>query len=185
MGGAHQQSTESVGTGGEQGQPPARPGFQSSVTTNRRAKMVVRQRLGRLLADRILALAPCLPAPDAALLTALYRDGASFQAVAKVRGVDVRLLRRRVRKLVDRLLSPGFALVATHAASWPAERAAVARAAIIDGLSIRATARQTGIPIHIVRREMLVIEAMIEHAALAAPGRAAAPAPRPSARRIA
>ena len=102
-----------------------------------------------------------LPA-DRALIEAIHRDGLSAQEVAALTGAPARTVRRRARLLAERLLSPRFAFVLLRREQWPAGRRRVAAACVLQGRTMRATARHLRLSLHAVRKEMSIIDALFE-----------------------
>jgi len=109
------------------------------------------------LIERVVERAALLPDDDRALLLAVYRDATPARTIAALRGVDPRRIRRRVRALVQRVLSPSFEFVLAHAGEWPRTRKRVAVAIVIEGRSLREAAERLGVTIHTVRRHIEAI----------------------------
>jgi DNA-directed RNA polymerase specialized sigma24 family protein len=101
----------------------------------------LRRRVTEEVVDRLLERATCLPLTDRALLRAVYRDRQSTVELARLLGSAPRQVRRRLRRLVARVLSPEFIFVLRHRESWPRLRAEVATACILEGKSLRQAAR--------------------------------------------
>lgn len=135
----------------------------------------LRRRTTRNAAQLILerAAAANLPADDLALLRAVYRDGLSASHVARLLGdparrhdADPRSVRRRVRRLSQRVRSPLFVFVLRHKDLWPDARRRVAEALILRGKSMRDTAEELGLTLYAIRRHHDVIHALFDtHAA--------------------
>lgn len=109
-------------------------------------------------ADRLLALAEALPAPDRAILRAIYADNRSAAEVAAIVGTDPRRVRAHVRTLTRRILTPLFAFVVAHSAAWPETRRRVADACVIRGQSQRDAAIALKTSLHAVRRHCQAIQ---------------------------
>lgn len=122
----------------------------------------LRRRARADIADRILARAEHLPDCDRALLQAFYRDGSSAKELARLARTSSRILRLRVRRLVQRVSSPTFALVLRDAHTWPDDRRRVAFLHVIQGRSIRAVARSLNLSLHHVRAHLAWIGMHIE-----------------------
>jgi hypothetical protein len=120
-----------------------------------------------VFAQRIAELGAHLPAPDAALIEAVFAHGLTVQRAAGLMNLDPRTVRRRIRHLVTRIKSPAFAFVVVQRDNFSPERATVARACIIEGRSLRVAAIQLGISIHAVRLHRSAIITQAE--ALASP----------------
>jgi DNA-directed RNA polymerase specialized sigma24 family protein len=84
-------------------------------------------------------------------------------------------MRRRIRRLTQRLLSPKFEFVMRYLdpadqaersrlglPCWPPRRRQVALHAVVLGRSLRGTAAALGVTMHAVRREMQAINALFE-----------------------
>ncbi len=102
--------------------------------------------------------ADLLDAADRALLIAVYADGRSVHSLARADDPDPATLhqrsatlRRRVRRLARRLLTPTYQLVRTQSDSWPPVMVRVGRACFVQGLSMRDAARKLRLSIHTVR----------------------------------
>lgn len=120
-----------------------------------------------VFAQRIAELGAHLPAPDAALIEAVFAHGLTVQRAAGLMNLDPRTVRRRIRQLITRIRSPAFAFVVVQRDNFSPERATVARACIIEGRSLRVAAIQLGISIHAVRLHKSAIITQAE--ALASP----------------
>ncbi len=141
----------------------------------------LRRRRERDLIETLVDRAVHLPAADRALVEAVYREGRPVVELAPLVGEPARVLRRRVRRLVTRLLSKPFLLVAAASPRWPRVRANVARLCVIEGLSMREAARASGLTLHTVRQHMRAVEAICEALANTPPSHpAAAHHPAPS-----
>lgn len=147
---------------------PAAPGKRSSRTLD--AGHTARLAEGAANVERVLLLSSHLPDPQRALLEAIYREGVSPLAIARLRGgaSTSRAVRREAALLVKRVTSPVFAVAVTHAGSWPPLRAGVARRCIIAGMSLRDSAGELGVSIHTVRSEVSRIRAITEAMVLGA-----------------
>lgn len=122
----------------------------------------LRRRARADVAERVLARAVHLPERDRALLEALYRDGKSAKDLARLTRLPARTLRLRVRRLVQRVTSPTFALVLIDAANWPILRQRIAALHIVEGKSVRTTAHALRISLHHVRAHLAWIGMQIE-----------------------
>lgn len=127
-----------------------------------------------------------LPGRDRSLVLAVYRDGARVKDLASIVGAtgdddgdrarsSARVLRRRLRVLTGRLLSPKFEFVLAHLEpadqaerrrlglpTWSPVRRAVAESVVIHGRSLREATRVVGASFHTVRREMSAVNALFE-----------------------
>jgi DNA-directed RNA polymerase specialized sigma24 family protein len=124
----------------------------------------LRRRRSRDLADTVLARCDALPESDAILLRAVFGDNRPMTEIALLSQTPVRRLRRRVRRLLDRLLSPTFGFVLAQSGGWTLPRRRVARAVVIEGKSYRTAGRDLGLSLHAVRRHCACVHAMCEAA---------------------
>lgn len=120
----------------------------------------LRRRRRPTLAKEILQRAEHMAPRDRALLEAIYREGVPARALARVEGVDPRVIRRRVRRLVQRALSPHFDFVLTHREQWPPTRRRVGEALALRGMTQREAAQALGLTLHTVRRHDEAIRTM-------------------------
>lgn len=124
----------------------------------------LRRRRVREVAEAIVdAAAWCTP-EDRAILIAIYRENLSASEVASMRNQQPRALRRRLKRLVKRTLSPRFEFVVLHRASWPHPMRRVATAHVLQGRTLRDTASHLNLSLHIVRRQADRINALFEAA---------------------
>lgn len=100
---------------------------------------------------------------DAALIDAIYGRGLTASEVARLRDEHPRTTRRRVRQVVARLLSDRYREVLRARDQWPPGRRAVADSCVLQGRSMRETAKCLGRSFHAVRREMDIINALTVH----------------------
>lgn len=124
----------------------------------------LRRKRQRDTADTILARADFLPPPDRTLILAVYEDSRPVADLARMMGQDPRALRRRIRRLVQRMVSPRYAFVAARRDQWSSTRRRVATACVLHGLSLRAAADQLGLSHYTVRRHCQIIDALVEAA---------------------
>lgn len=131
----------------------------------------LRRRDTRHAAERILerAAAANLPSDDLAILRAVYRDGLAAADVARLQAdpdrrhdADPRPVRRRVRRLTQRILSPLFLFVLHHREHWPDARRRVAEALVLKGKSMRDTSEELGLTLYAIRRHHDVIHALFD-----------------------
>jgi DNA-directed RNA polymerase specialized sigma24 family protein len=120
----------------------------------------LRRRATEEVVDRLLRRAGSLPERDRALLRAVYCERQSTVELAKLLGETPRQVRRRLRRLVARVLSPEFVFVLRHRDAWPRERAEVATLCIVLGKTMRQAAREMNRSVTQVRsryREILAV----------------------------
>lgn len=122
--------------------------------------------------DLLLARAEALPAPDLALLRAIYADNRSASEIASLVHDDPRKLRVRVRALTKRIMTPIYAFVVAHNHTWPESRRRVGIACFIQGHSQRDAAVALHTSLHAVRRHCQAIQDLF--AAHTRPGEVAA-----------
>jgi hypothetical protein len=145
---------------------------------------------GREAVSRIVERSDFLPAGERELVRAVFRDGVTVKRLAMC-GVGLapdveraargsvegtaRRLRRRVRGISLRLLSPKFEFVVAHLEpadqaerrrlglpTWSPDRRAIAEAVVVRGLSLREASAALGRSFHTVRREMNAVNALFE-----------------------
>lgn len=151
--------------------------WRVAVSSSTAAPGDLRRRDRRDYARTLLDRAAWLPAGDRELVEAVFGEGLSVIAYlrrcrdrglepASTRGapaggsVSARMARRRLRRLVERVLSPRFAFVVTHRTSLGATRRRVAMACIVQGRSLREAAGMLGLSLHAVRRHIDAVEAL-------------------------
>jgi hypothetical protein len=86
------------------------------------------------------------------IVQAVFGRGLSAAEVARLRGERAAPMRRRIRRLVTRVLSPQFALVMGQRDNWPAARRRVATACFLRGKSIRQAATELNLSFYAARR---------------------------------
>ncbi len=130
----------------------------------------LRRRIPRDLADLLVARAQWILPEDRALISAVYQDNLSAIQVASLLSAPPRSIRRRIRLLVTRLISPRFIFVAQQTAlqktTWGPTRKRVAVACVLEGRTLRDAAQTLHISLHTIRRHMDAIAA--HHEALSA-----------------
>lgn len=114
--------------------------------------------LARTVADRAHW---CMP-EERALIEAMYRQGMTAQQIAKLRDEPATAIRRRIRTVVRRVLSPRFVFVLRHRDQWPPMRKRVATACILQGRTLREAAAHLHLSLHAVRRQMDAITGMFD-----------------------
>lgn len=136
----------------------------SSAARSHPSTSDLRRNNRRDLVERLLDRATCLPPADLALLRAAYHDGRSASELAILLGADARGIRRRIRRLSDRVLSQQFLFVLRHRDSWPPTRRNVATAMILHGCSQRQATRELKLTLYTVRKNYLEVLALYETA---------------------
>lgn len=102
--------------------------------------------------DLIVQRSEELPSADRALLLAVFSAGQSVLEIAQLQSRDVRLLRRRVRVLASRVLSPHFVFVLRCRADWNKYMREVGDAIFVRGQTIQEASHKLGLSYHTVRR---------------------------------
>ena len=116
-----------------------------------------RRALSRSTSDRVLALAEHLAPGDRELVEQVYRHGQALARVARATGTSPHRLNRRLSRILQRMRDPRFHFVLARGALMPREVQAVARRVVVEGRSLRATARLTGLSLHRVRQHMATV----------------------------
>lgn len=122
----------------------------------------LRRRRQRALTETLLERAEHLPQDDRALLESVYREGAPVSGLAELLNTSARSLRRRVRRLVQRVLSEQYVFVARRRVEWSPTRRRVAEACVLGGRSLREAAADLKLSLHAVRRHADAVHAMYE-----------------------
>lgn len=126
------------------------------------SKPDLRRRLGRDLAELIVGRSKWLMPADRSLIEAVYAQGLTALAVSQMLGERPPAVRRRIRKLVERVLSVRFEFVMRRRDDWPPTRRRVATVCVLQGRSMRSTANHLRLSLHVVRRQMGAIGALLE-----------------------
>lgn len=111
--------------------------------------------------DAILVLARQIPEPQRRFLEAVLREGQPLSELAATTAQSTSTLRRRYRRIINRLIEPRFGFVLTHRSSWPPQRRLVGTLHLVEGRTQRDTARRMGTTVHVVRREVYAIDALL------------------------
>ncbi|MFN0010375.1 MAG: hypothetical protein ACKVS8_01895 [Phycisphaerales bacterium] len=114
----------------------------------------------RAFAERAAQRAAHLPEAERLLVLAICQQGQSATHLAALMGKPSRTIRRRIRNLLRRVMTPEFALVVASRQDWAPTMRDVATACIINGRSLTAAARDLSLSYHIVRRHRDAIVAM-------------------------
>lgn len=102
-------------------------------------------------AEWVCQLAEHLPGPERELVLSVFRQGRPVNELAELMRVPTESLRRRLRRVINRLTSPEYAFVAARRREWPPSLRAVATAVILEGKSLRAAERELRLSMHVVR----------------------------------
>ena len=112
--------------------------------------------------DVILQHSKHLAPPDRVLIEGVYLRGLSAAELSRALGREPTVVRRRLARIIRRMSTPLFKYVARNSRTWAMERAAIAEAVVLRGLSQRAAATMLGVGIHRVRREIDRISALVD-----------------------
>lgn len=126
----------------------------------------LRRRRRREIAQVLIERSEWLLPADRALVRTVYEEGMSAREAAALTGESVRAIRRRLRGLVRRMLSPRFEYVLRHRDGWPPTRRRVATACVLQGRTMRQAAEDLRLTLHPVRRHMAAIDVLVEEAGL-------------------
>jgi hypothetical protein len=103
-----------------------------------------------------------LASDEQALVRALYLDQRTPAEIAPLLGMDERSVRRRAKRIADRVLSGEFAFVIRSRDLWPFKRRRVATAIFVRGLSLNAAAADLGLSTYRVRQERAMVLALYD-----------------------
>ena len=120
----------------------------------------LRRKRQRDMADSILSRAEYLARPDRTLILAVYEDNRRISDLARMMDHHPRTLRRRIRRLIERMMSPKFAFVASRRDQWSATQRRVATACVLQGLSIRAASEQLKLSHYTVRKHCDIVQTL-------------------------
>lgn len=137
-------------------------GWRPSAAGSNAARHDLRRGLTPTELERVMGRLDLLPTRERALLEAMFHDGRSAVQIATLTGEEPRTIRRQIRLVVARVLSPKFGFVMRHCGQWPASRRRVGQACVLWGFSARMTARELGITLHAVRRQLDAIHALYD-----------------------
>ncbi len=114
------------------------------------------------LAERILHRCELLEPADRALLESIYSDHVPIARLARVRGQSPRQVRRRVKRLIERLLCPTTDFVLARRREWEKQRWQAARLHLVAGRGLAETARDLGLTLHTVRKHVEAVRTLYE-----------------------
>ncbi len=114
---------------------------------SRRRRAAHRDRVEQLLDD-----AGHFTRTDRVLIEQVYRHHVTYKEVAVLLGMSVRAVQVRLNALLNRTRQPLFRFVVDRHELLPRELRAVSRRAVLEGRSLRETARLTGLSLHHVRQ---------------------------------
>jgi hypothetical protein len=98
--------------------------------------------------------AELLDRADRDLLLGVWVHRGSVELMAHLAGCHPQTIRRRVRKLLERIESPAFLSAARALSLLPARQAQIARLHFCQNRSLRQIARECGLSLHEVRRQV-------------------------------
>lgn len=108
----------------------------------------------------------CLLPEDQALMDACFSRGMRVLELARLQGVDPRVVQRRIKRLSARVISPEFSFVLNQESAWPPTRRRIARAVVLEGRTMRGASKALAISLHTVREHVKFIYALFnEHLA--------------------
>jgi hypothetical protein len=108
----------------------------------------------------------CLLPEDQALMDACFSRGMRVLELARLQGVDPRVVQRRIKRLSARVISPEFSFVLNQESAWPPTRRRIARAVVLEGRTMRGASKALSISLHTVREHVKFIYALFnEHLA--------------------
>ena len=118
----------------------------------------------RSAAETILRRAQWLEAADQALLGQVLERGATCREVARLRGVKVRSIERRVRRLASGLVDRRVARVLRRCESWDPLTRQIGVRRWVRQESLARIAGDLGIKLHEVRTRIRSIDLLLEEA---------------------
>ena len=133
----------------------------------------LRRRRRRETVELILNRSAYLPDRDRLLIEGVFGEGHSVTELSALTGEAPRTLRRRVRRIVQRMVGVGqvgagrgggdkFLFVVRHMDNWAPTRRRVAEVCVLEGLSLRQAADRLGLSLYAVRRHHEAINAQLE-----------------------
>lgn len=148
---------------GTPGAPGAggKPGAALESRRRASARVDLRRRETRELAETIVARAEWLLPADRDLMLAVFARGLTSAQAASLLGITTRSARRRVHALATRALSKEFEAVVRERGSWPPTRRRVATACVLEGRTLRQTAAHLRLTLHAVRTQMDIVRALL------------------------
>lgn len=139
---------------------PTASNFRAKSAPIRMRRYRFTERVRTQRAARLCELAIELPTDERAILLARYADGRSSTQIAAIAGCNRHHIERKLRVLTKRLARPEYVFLAPRLAQLDPEQRAIARACIIDGLSIRAAAIRLNMSRHVLRARRAVLLAL-------------------------
>jgi hypothetical protein len=112
--------------------------------------------------SRICHRASLLSPRDRTLVIGLYEKGLSAVDLARLLGLNAQTVRHHAARLARHLVSPLVNFILAERGRWSAQRRRVAEVRFLQRRTLRETAVETGLTLHIVRRESAAILAQFE-----------------------
>ena len=120
----------------------------------------LRRKRSRDLIESVASRAMWLGRGERTLVLAVYRDGLSAAAVARIRRTKARTVRRQVRLAVQRLFGGEAEFVMRHRETWAATRRNAATLVLVQGKSMREASRTLGVALHAVRLHVEAVRSL-------------------------
>lgn len=120
----------------------------------------LRRRSTQEKSSRIIRRAHWLDENDREIVIAYFERGMHASEIGTLLNTDPRLIRRRLRHIIQRLEDPRCAYVVAHRNAWSARRRAIAEDLFIRGRSMREISKERGLSLHAVRKHRDAIDAM-------------------------
>jgi len=109
--------------------------------------------------SQMLQLAEHLPDTDRLLIEQFLGQGRPVSHLAKLSGIPIRQMHRRVNSITKRLSKKLFRAVSLQLELLPREARTTAKLVVLHGMSMRKAAETTGLTLHQVRKHMNSIRA--------------------------
>ena len=121
--------------------------------------------------EGLLTYAEHLDSADRALVEAVFERGASAAGLARAMSRDPRHVRRRLKRLINRMSSRMFQFVLRQRMHWTPNQRRVAEAVVLRGLTQRQAASELGLTLHQVRTYMHAVYVLAHEANTETPKR--------------
>ena len=118
-----------------------------------------------LIRDRLRLLS----GKDKVLMTLYIENGSSFRQIARLRGVSEASVARRIHRLTRRLTSGDFLKCVRNRNKLNRKQMAIARDALLTGLSLRRIAGKRGMSVYAVRKELGEVRRLIKTRSISFP----------------
>lgn len=109
---------------------------------------------------RLVRRAGWLDDGDREIVIAYFERGMRASEIGTLLSTDPRLIRRRLKQIINRLEDPRCAFVVAHRGAWSARRRVIAEDLFIRGRSMREISKDRGLSLHLIRKHRDAIEAM-------------------------